>query len=151
MAVPELDKWSQVDIFQEVLGCVTPFHLPLFTSFWCYVWGKHVLQSNSHDSGLSLENCSDKQSASLPENFTFKFRLMSPSTNALGVMTKPKKVWNGTDFRTKERTNAGTNSFLEVMMAMKQKEIVSMLFFGRTVAKKIDINRMLTECIRGLN
>ena len=29
------------------------------------------------------------------------------------------------------------------MMAKKQKEIVSMLFFGRTVAKKIDVDRML--------
>ena len=38
-----------------------------------------------------------------------------------------------------------------MMMAKKEKEIVSMLFFGRTVAKKIDVNRMLTECIRGLN
>ena len=63
---------------------------------------------------------------------------MSPSINAYGVPTKPKKVWNGTDFRTKERTN----SFMEVMMAKKQKEIASMLFFGRTVAKKIDVNRV---------
>ena len=31
---------------------------------------------------------------------------------------------------------------MEVMMAKKQKEIAGMLFFGRTVAKKIDVNRV---------
>ena len=56
--------------------------------------------------------------------------------------------WNGL---SNKGTDKRTNSFLEVMMAKKQKEIASILFFGRTVAKKIDVNRMLTECIRGLN
>lgn len=56
--------------------------------------------------------------------------------------------WNGL---SNKGTDKRTNSFLEVMMAKKQKDIASMLCFGRTVGKKIDVNRMLTECIRGLN
>ena len=54
--------------------------------------------------------------------------------------------------RTFEQRNGQTDKFFSGSNdAKKQKEIVSMLFFGRTVAKKIDVNRMLTECIRGLN
>lgn len=71
-----------------------------------------------------------------------------PQTPTVSRLAKESMKWNGL---SNKGTDKRTNSFLEVMMAKKQKEIVSMLFFGRTVAKKIDVNRMLTECIRDLN